>query len=101
METVKRRKIAKGFSERDADTMASSRRQSTTRTYDARINRYRTWCEERDVDPNSAPVTQEVAEFLQDLFDNQKFHPSTVAGYKSAISLVHHGVNGTPLGQDI
>ena len=35
----------------------------------------RTRCEERNVDPDSAPVTQEVAEFLQDLFDNQKFSP--------------------------
>lgn len=98
METIKRQNITKGFSERVASTMASARRESTSRTYDARINRYRSWCEERNVDPISAPVT-EVAEFLQDLFDKNKFTPSTIAGYKSAISLVHQEVNGVPLGQ--
>ncbi len=99
VETVKRQKVAKGFSDRTADTMASARRQSTSGTYDARINRFRSWCEERNVNPISAAVT-EVAEFLQELFDKNKFSPTTIAGYKSAISVVHQGFDGRPLGQN-
>lgn len=99
VETVKEQKIAKGFSERTANTMAAARRQTTSDTYDARINRYSRWCKRRDVNPFTAPVT-DIADFLQELFDDDEFSPSTIAGYKSAISLIHKGVDGIPIGQN-
>ena len=42
----------------------------------------------------------EISEFLQELFDKHKFSPSTIAGYRSAISLIHKGCNGVQVGQD-
>ena len=99
LETVKKGKLKKGFSARAASIMASARRSSTTRTYDARLKRFYSWCEERNTDPSSASVTQ-ISDFLQQLFDKHKFSPTTIAGYRSAISLIHKGVNGVALGQD-
>lgn len=99
MEVVKERRIKKGFSERSAKIMASTRRASTTGTYDSRLNRYYSWCGKRHVDPTTASVTV-VADFLQELFDVHKLSPNTVAGYRAAISIVHIGQKGIPLGQN-
>ncbi len=99
MEVVKERRVKKGFSERAAKIMASTRRTSTTGTYDARLKRYYSWCRKRHVDPTTAPITV-VADFLQELFDVQKFSPNTIAGYRAAISIIHEGHEGTSLGQN-
>jgi len=79
--------------------MVSTRRASTTGTYDARLKRYYSWCRERNVNPSTAFVT-DIADFLQELFDNQKLSPSTIAGYRAAISVIHVGIKGIPIGQN-
>ena len=98
LEIVKTRKVKKGFSSRVASIMATARRPSTTGTYDARLRKYYSWCRERNVNPTTASIIQ-IASFLQELFDKEKFSTSTIAGYRAAISVVHKGFKGTPLGQ--
>jgi len=99
METVQAQTIKKGFSTRTASIMAAARRPSTSKTYDARLKRFYNWCDRGNINPRSATVTQ-IADFLQELFDKENFCAATIAGYRAAISLVHRGINGTPIGQD-
>ena len=99
MEIVKKRRIKRGFSERAASIMAATRRASTTGTYDARLKRYYGWCRERNVNPSTASVT-DIADFLGELFDKYKMSPSTISGYRAAISVIHKGWNGVPVGQN-
>ncbi len=57
--------------------MASARRQSTSGTYDARISRFRSWCEEWNIDPISASATEVAEFFLQEfLFDKNNLTPT-------------------------
>ena len=73
---------------------ARARRESTCRLYDSHLLHYRRWCVERGVGPAEAPVT-EVAEFLNGLptveHKGKPLAPSTIAGYKSAVTAIHKG----------
>ena len=78
-----------GLSERAASLIASSRRGSTIGSYNSRLAGFYEWCEERGVDPRSAPVNQ-IADFLVALFDKGR-SISTIRGYRSAIDAIHSG----------
>lgn len=78
-----------GLSERVAELSAKFLRSSTRTTYDSRLHVYFKWCNDKEVDPTSAPVG-EIADFLMHLFD-KNLAISTIRGYRSAIQAIHRG----------
>ena len=76
-----------GISSRVAEVAADSRRSSTNRTYDSRLERYRHWCEQVPCDPLVATVDQVYNSFLY-LFD-EGLSINTIRDYRAAISAVH------------
>lgn len=95
METVKLRHKSKGFSEEIAEIMANARKTSTQTVYDARLRIYNGWCKEQGVNPITTSIP-ELAEFFMYLFNVRKCKPQTIAGYKSAIAIIHQ--NGSSIG---
>lgn len=95
METVKLRHKLKEFSEEIAEIMANARKTSTQTVYDARLRIYNGWCKEQGVNPITTSIP-ELAEFFMYLFNVRKCKPQTIAGYKSAIAIIHQ--NGSSIG---
>ena len=89
MESLKKSYIAKGFSPKIASVISNARKQSTQTVYNARLKLFSSWCQERNINPASSTVP-EIAEFLMFLHSVKKCKPRTLAGYRSAISLIHN-----------
>ena len=89
MAIIRHRCQEKGFSERTAELVASGRRQSTLTTYSKRLAPYYEWCNERDLDPTRATVSN-ISQFLTEKFDSG-LQSATVRNYKSAIMSIHKG----------
>jgi hypothetical protein len=70
--------------------MEQSRKASTKRVYEARLQICRNWCSEHCVSPYSAPV-EEIANFLIYLHEVKGCRASTLSGYRAAIATVHKG----------
>ena len=69
-------------------------RQSSRKVYESRWSIFATWCSENEVDVKS-PSIPEIANFLNHLFQDKSFKPSTISGYRTAIAdgLSPHGEN--------
>lgn len=78
-----------GLSERAADFVAGSRRDSTQVVYNSRLSVFFEWCQERDESPKTASLGS-IADFLIHLFDKGRAL-STIRGYRSAIGAIHTG----------
>ncbi|XP_030834672.1 uncharacterized protein LOC115921380 [Strongylocentrotus purpuratus] len=78
-----------GFSERAAQFLVQSRRESTRTVYNSRLDAFHTWCEEVGVAPREASLPS-IADFLISLFDKGRAL-SMIRGYRSAIAAVHSG----------
>ena len=78
-----------GFSERAAQFLVQSRRESTRVVYNSRLEAFHSWCEEVGVSPREASLPS-IADFLISLFDKGR-SLSTIRGYRSAIAAVHSG----------
>ena len=89
MAVVRGRAEEAGFSARVASFISQSRRESTRSVYDAKLDIFKAWCEEKGVDFKSASIPS-IADFLLSLFDRGRA-VSTIRGYRSAISAVHEG----------
>ena len=89
LEVIIRRLQDQGLPHEAAVIAADSRRPSTRSTYDSRLDRFRQWAANRDVDPLEAPV-EVIAEFLVTLFKEGK-QVSTIRNYRSAIAAIHSG----------
>ncbi|CAC5424318.1 unnamed protein product [Mytilus coruscus] len=64
-------------------------------------NRKRTvWCQERSINPSTSTVP-EIAEFLMFLHTVKNCKPSTLAGYKSAIALIHSSKDKMSINMDL
>lgn len=74
------------FSPTVIHTIQASRRQSTTRIYNATWKAFGTWCSRLQVEPSKALVTQ-VLDFLQDGLD-RGLTPSTIKHEVVALLLV-------------
>ena len=99
MAIIRQRCQEDGFSVRAAELISGGRRDSTLRTYSARLAPYWDWCEKKGCSPTRAPVAQ-IAEFLTERFDSG-LESNTVRNYKSAIQAVHRGfADGTSLKDD-
>ena len=85
------RKRAKeaGLSERAASVAAKFLRSSTRGTYNSRLQRFYSWCDEDKVDPSSAPLGK-ITDFLLMLFD-EGLSISSIREYRSAIAAIHIG----------
>ena len=75
----------RGFSSEAAKHISGSVRESTNLVYDARWTIFSNWCSEREIDPFQITV-QHLADFLVFLFEVKGLSPSTIKGYRSAIS---------------
>ena len=74
-----------GFSEAVAARIEAPQRRSTRSVYEAKWTIFTKWCDTNQVDFRSPPV-KSVADFLMYLFEDKKLQPSTIDGYRSAIS---------------
>ena len=74
-----------GFSEAVAARIEAPQRRLTRSVYEAKWTIFTKWCDANQVDFRSPPV-KSVADFLMYLFENKKLQPSTIDGYRSAIS---------------
>lgn len=85
MVTVRESLRQDGFSDRAAKRISSSVRKSTGAIYDSKWNIFCSWCRSKEIDPLAVTV-QQLAEFLVYLFEDKGFSPSTIKGYRSALS---------------
>ena len=74
-----------GFSEAVAARIVAPQRGSTRSVYEAKWTIFTKWCVTNQVDFRAPPV-KSVADFLMYLFEDRKFQPSTIDGYRSAIA---------------
>ena len=97
LETINRRFLSEGLSQRAADLAAKSRRDTTIATYDSRLEKFYSWAKANSVNPVEAPV-EDLCSFFVSLFDEGK-QVSTIRNYRSAISAIHLGFSdGSSLG---
>lgn len=78
-----------GVSERAADIAVLARRQSTSKTYNARLAKCSEWTDANSFDPMEASL-DEVCSFFIHLFDSGR-QVSTIRNYRSAIAAIHKG----------
>ena len=81
---------------------ASVKPESSGKNYNYLVQVYMRWCREQlpPVDPFTAPLTT-VANFLAWAHVNRDIGQSAVASFRSAISKIHIGFEGVPLGQSV
>ena len=89
----------KGFSETATKHISRSVRESTSIVYDAKWTIFSDWCVGREIDPFKISV-QQLADFLVFLFEVKGLAPSTVKGYRSAISRTIHISGGEDFGNN-
>lgn len=79
---------------------ASVRPETSGRNYNYLVRIYISWCGEQVpiVEPFTAPVTA-VANFLAWVHSNRDLGQSAVASFRSAISKIHMGFQGLPMGK--
>ena len=89
----------RGFSEVSATRIAQPQRASTRAIYESKWNKFSRWCVEQSIDPLCASVPQ-IADFFVYLTTELNLAPSTVEGYRSAISHTLKGTSGRDIGTD-
>ena len=101
LEALRRSVAKRGFSAKAASLIARAKRPSTSTVYDAKWKIFSNWCVERKIDPRR-PSLGKVADFLIYLFEVRKCAPSTIKGYRSALSntLKFGGGTGGKIGSD-
>ena len=74
-----------GFSEAVAARIEAPQRGSTRSIYEAKWTIFTKWCLSNQVDFRGPPL-KAIADFLLHLFQDRKFQPGTIDGYRSAIA---------------
>ena len=82
---------AAGFSQRAAQIMSWSRRDSTKLNYQSKWSVFKNWCKTEKVDLKR-PTLPIVAEFLTYLFDVRKLSVTAIKGYRSMLSAVYFSI---------
>ena len=85
VEALKRSVAKRGFSSKAAGFIAQAKRPSTSSVYDAKWRIFTDWCVRRKVNP-LRPSLGKIADFLIYLFQERNCSPSTIKGYRSALS---------------
>ena len=75
-----------GFSSPVASQIEAPQRSSTRTVFEAKWSVFVRWCEASQVDFRSPSVKHLIADFLLHLFQEKNLLPSTIDGYRSAIS---------------
>jgi len=88
---------SENISESASTLLLASWRKKSARSYDSAFLKWASWCQERNTDPISGPVSA-VINFLADLF-SQGYQYNSLNSYRSAISSTHDHVDGSPIGQ--
>ena len=78
-----------GISGQALEIATNSRRTSTIRTYDSRLEKFFSWANDHNVNPMEASLTQ-ISNFLVSLFQEGR-QVSTIRNYRSALASVHKG----------
>ena len=99
LEIVQRAHRNRGFSNKVATRMSQPQKQSSLKVYQGKWKLFCDWCQERDLDPLSISNLQ-VADFLVHLHEDRHLAPSTIEGYRTAISNTIKPVSGLDLGKD-
>ena len=89
----------KGFSEIATKHISRSVRESTSIVYDSKWTIFSDWCVGKEIDSFKISV-QQLADFLVFLFQVKGLTPSTVKGYRSAISRTIHISGGEDFGNN-
>ena len=89
----------RGFSEGAARHLSRAVRDSTNIVYDAKWTILCNWCSKKEVNPYQISV-QQLADFLIFLFEEKDLSPSTIKGYRSAISRTIHLSGGPDFGSN-
>ena len=97
METYRQRQRANGISEESAELLTKSWRTGTRVAYSCAWQKWHCWSTERSFDPFSAPVACFI-NFLTHLW-KEGYEYSRINGYRSAVSALHEGIDGAPIGQ--
>ncbi len=90
MSTIFLRSKDQGFSVDVSRRVATGQlRTSTQLIYESKWAKFALWCQQRDIDPEQAPVSS-ACDFLLHLFEHENLAPSSIDGYRSAINSVWH-----------
>ena len=84
------------ISEEASSLLLASWRDKSGKTYDSLFGKWAGWCNKRDTDPISGPVS-EVVNFLTELFE-EGYQYRSVNNYRSAISSAHDCADGFSIG---
>ena len=99
MVTLRQGLRQKGFSAGAASHISGAVRRSTEIVYDAKWTIYCDWCNQQEIDPVSISA-QQLADFLVFLFEEKHLAPSTIKGYRSAISRTISILGGPDFGNN-
>ena len=92
--------VEQGFSEAAARLVANSVRKSSGVNYEYKTGLFVKWCN-RQIPPIPDPRTaspKDVCHFLAEIQQKSNLGQSSLGGYRSAISKIHNGWYGIPLG---
>ena len=94
---IQRRLKGQGFSSESTALICASWRKGTAKSYQSAWKKWIDWCIKRQVDPCSTSIDN-IVNFLTEVYKEGKCH-STLNTYRSAISMSHDKIDGTPVGQ--
>ena len=97
MDTVRGGYAAAGISAETAQLLLSGWSKGTNTTYQSAWKKWVGWCISREIDPLSCPV-QPFLDFLTGLH-SEGLKYQTINTIRSAVSMTHNQIEGTPLGQ--
>ena len=100
MEIIRRTVQGKGFSREVAHKMACNVRESSNKIYCGKWKQFAEWSHDRGNECPENSSIQEVAEFLNHLFEHRKLSVRTIQGYRTAIARVIDLVMGSDLAHD-
>ena len=98
LECLRKDLEAKGVSARAATLISDARRPGTASHYQSAWGKWAGWCNKREIDPVRCEVNW-ILNYLAEKFD-QGLEYSTIAGYRSAISAYHIGIDGSKVGDN-
>ena len=99
LDAVRKNLSQRGFSGKAAKRISCAVRESTGAVYDSKWSIFCTWCVSRKIDPFTV-TAQQLADFFIYLFEEKGYSPSTIKGYRSAISRTIAIMGGPDFGQD-
>lgn len=97
MAAIDRHLRTEGFSKRARKLLKCSWRAGTQRDYNAKYNRFCSWCSERKINPFSISIVQ-CADFLTYLY-HEGLQYRTISGYRSMLSAILPPIADKPVGQ--